>query len=111
MLDAVRHVVDNGFKWADLPADFLSYRRVHAVARRWQVTGLLAEPHDRLRGTAREKGGRTPGPGRRNSLFPSNSNCSSVSRGNSVAAPGWPGSRDVYEGSDQLVHVNGSSIQ
>ncbi|WP_344012433.1 transposase, partial [Streptomyces thermospinosisporus] len=45
MLDAVRYVADNGVKWANLPADFPPYRRVHAFARHWQVTGLLAELH------------------------------------------------------------------
>ncbi|MFE0380825.1 transposase [Streptomyces inhibens] len=39
MLDAVLHVADNGVKWANLPADFPPYRRVHPFARRWQVTG------------------------------------------------------------------------
>ncbi|MFE9628513.1 IS5 family transposase [Streptomyces sp. NPDC006527] len=62
MLDAVRYVVDNGVKWANLPADFPPYRRVHAFARRWQVTGLLAELHDRLRDRVREKEGRSPDP-------------------------------------------------
>jgi transposase len=62
MLDAVRYVVDNGVKWANLPADFPPYRRVHAFARRWQVTGLLAELHDRLRDKVREKEGRTVDP-------------------------------------------------
>ncbi|MET9915399.1 IS5 family transposase [Streptomyces sp. NPDC006476] len=62
MLDAVRYVVDNGVKWANLPADFPPYRRVHAFARRWQVTGLLAELHDRLRDRVREKEGRTADP-------------------------------------------------
>ncbi|MFI5888470.1 IS5 family transposase [Streptomyces sp. NPDC051554] len=62
MLDAVRYVVDNGVKWANLPADFPPYRRVHAFARRWQVTGLLAELHDRLRDRVREKEGRLPDP-------------------------------------------------
>ncbi len=57
MLDAVRYVVDNGVKWANLPADFPPYRRVHAFARRWQVTGLLAEFHDRLRDRVRDKEG------------------------------------------------------
>ncbi len=61
-LDAVRYVVDNGVKWANLPADFPPYRRVHAFARRWQVTGLLAELHDRLRDRVREKEGRLPDP-------------------------------------------------
>jgi transposase len=62
MLDAVRYVVDNGVKWANLPADFPPYRRVHAFARRWQVTGLLAELHDRLRNKVRQKEGRTQDP-------------------------------------------------
>jgi hypothetical protein len=35
---------DNSVKWANQPADFPPYRRVHAFARRWQVTGAaLAE--------------------------------------------------------------------
>lgn len=62
MLDAVRYVVDNGVKWANLPADFPPYRRVHAFARRWQITGLLAEFHDRLRDRVREKEGRWADP-------------------------------------------------
>ncbi|MEU9380451.1 IS5 family transposase [Streptomyces sp. NPDC048279] len=62
MLDAVRYVVDNGVKWANLPVDFPPYRRVHAFARRWQVTGLLAELHDRLRDRVRDKEGRSPDP-------------------------------------------------
>ena len=62
MLDAVRYVVDNGVKWANLPADFPPYQRVHAFARRWQVTGLLAEFHDRLRDRVRQKEGRTVDP-------------------------------------------------
>lgn len=62
MLDAVRYVVDNGVKWANLPADFPPYRRVHAFARRWQVTGLLAELHDRLRDKVRQKEGRDVDP-------------------------------------------------
>jgi transposase len=62
MLDAVRYVVDNGVKWANLPKDFPPYRRVHAFARRWQLTGLLAELHDRLRDRVRAKEGRSPDP-------------------------------------------------
>ncbi|CAL9351133.1 IS5 family transposase ISMac15 [Streptomyces sp. enrichment culture] len=62
MLDAVRYVVDNGVKWVNLPCDFPPYRRVHAFARCWQVTGLLAELHDRLRDKVRQKGGRSPDP-------------------------------------------------
>ncbi|MFJ3762640.1 IS5 family transposase [Streptomyces sp. NPDC090080] len=62
MIDAVRYVADNGVKWANLPADFPPYRRVHAFARRWQVTGPLAELHDRLRDRIRQKEGRAQNP-------------------------------------------------
>lgn len=62
MLDAVHYVADNGVKWTSLPADFPPYRRAHAFARRWQVTGLLAELHDRLRDRVREKETRLPDP-------------------------------------------------
>ncbi|WP_234338058.1 IS5 family transposase [Streptomyces sp. NRRL WC-3725] len=62
MIDAVRYVADHGVKWANLPADFPPYRRVHAFARRWQVTGLLAKLHDRLRDKVRQKEGRTVDP-------------------------------------------------
>ncbi|MFD3590858.1 transposase [Streptomyces sp. NPDC058683] len=62
VLDAVRHVVDNGVKWANLKRDFPPYRPVHAFARRWQVMGLLAELHDRLRDKVREREGRSPDP-------------------------------------------------
>ncbi|MGW2938816.1 transposase [Streptomyces sp. NPDC001156] len=62
MLDAVRYAVDNGVKWANLPADFPPYWRVHAFARRWQVTGLLAEFHHLLRDRVREKEGRMADP-------------------------------------------------
>ncbi|MEU4134459.1 transposase [Streptomyces wuyuanensis] len=62
MLDAVRYVVDNGVKWANLPRDFPPYRRVHAFARRWQATGLLAELHDRLRDKVRQQEGRVVDP-------------------------------------------------
>ncbi|WP_240981024.1 MULTISPECIES: transposase [unclassified Streptomyces] len=62
MLDAVRYVVDDGIKWANLPKDFPPFKRVHAFARRRQVTGLLAELHDRLRDRVRAKEGRSPDP-------------------------------------------------
>ncbi|MGW4912540.1 transposase [Streptomyces sp. NPDC004270] len=61
-MDAVRYVVDNGVKWANLPRGFPPYRRVHAFACRWQVTGLLVELHDRLRDKVREREGCSPGP-------------------------------------------------
>ena len=62
MLDPIRYVVDNGVKWINLPVDFPPYRRVHAFARRWQLNGLLAEFHNRLRDRVREEEGRTQDP-------------------------------------------------
>ncbi|MFJ8024897.1 transposase [Streptomyces sp. NPDC096311] len=62
MLDTARYVVDNGVKWANPPADFPPFRRVHAFGRRWQVTGLLTELHDRLRDKIRQMEGRSPDP-------------------------------------------------
>ncbi|MFJ9011624.1 transposase [Streptomyces canus] len=41
MIDAGRYVVDDGIKWANMPTDFPPFRRVHAFASRWQVSGLL----------------------------------------------------------------------
>ncbi|MFF4728715.1 IS5 family transposase [Streptomyces mirabilis] len=62
MIDAVRYVVDNGIKWANLPVDFPPFRRVHAFARRWQISGLLGELHDRLRDAVRVNEGRKVDP-------------------------------------------------
>lgn len=62
MIDAVRYVVDNGVKWANLPCDFPPFKRVHAFARRWQIQGLLTELHDRLRDRVRQKEGRAVDP-------------------------------------------------
>lgn len=62
MIDAVRYVVDNGVKWANLLCDFPPFKRVHAFARRWQIQGLLTELHDRLRNRVRHKEGRAVDP-------------------------------------------------
>lgn len=42
--------------------DFPPFKRVHAFARRWQATGLLAEFHDRLRDRVRITEGRSVDP-------------------------------------------------
>lgn len=41
-----------------MPADFPAWARVYAFFRRWREHGLIAEFHDRLRGTVREREGR-----------------------------------------------------
>lgn len=62
MLDAIRYLVDNGVKWAALPADFPPYKRVHAFFTHWRDTGLLGEFHDRMRAAVRTAQGRDPEP-------------------------------------------------
>ncbi|MFF7451729.1 MULTISPECIES: transposase [unclassified Streptomyces] len=53
MIDAVRHLVDNGIKWRAMPADFPPWPRVYAFFACWRDAGLVAELHDRLRGAVR----------------------------------------------------------
>ncbi|GHG24816.1 hypothetical protein Shyd_86640 [Streptomyces hydrogenans] len=62
MLDAVRHLVDNGTEWRAMPADFPPWDRVYAFFRRWRDHGLVKEFHDRLRSKVRERAGRDPEP-------------------------------------------------
>ncbi|MFF8975178.1 IS5 family transposase [Streptomyces sp. NPDC014995] len=58
MIDAVRHLVDNGTKWRAMPADFPPWPRVYAFFARWRDAGLIAELHDRLRQAIRWAEGR-----------------------------------------------------
>ncbi|MER6074255.1 transposase [Streptomyces sp. NPDC001817] len=62
ILDAIRHLVDNGIKWRAMPADFPPWGRAYAFFRRWRDHGLVKEFHDRLRGQVREKLGRNTEP-------------------------------------------------
>lgn len=62
MVDAVRYLVAGGITWPAMPLDFPAWDRVYAFARRWRVSGLLSELHDRLRGLVREDAGRDPEP-------------------------------------------------
>lgn len=58
MIDAVRHLVDNGIKWRAMPADFPPRPRVYAFFARWRDAWLVAKLHDRLRGAVRAAEGR-----------------------------------------------------
>ncbi|MGW0771381.1 IS5 family transposase [Streptomyces sp. NPDC002676] len=58
LLDAIRYLVAGGISWRAMPADFPAWGRVYAFFRRWREHGLIAEFHDRLRGTVREREGR-----------------------------------------------------
>ncbi|MEU1226234.1 IS5 family transposase [Streptomyces sp. NPDC005828] len=58
LLDAIRHLVAGGISWRAMPAEFPDRGRVYAFFRRWREHGLIAEFHDRLRGTVREREGR-----------------------------------------------------
>lgn len=62
LLDAVRYLVAGGIPWRALPAVFPGWGRVYAFFRRWREHGLIAEFHDRLRGTVREHEGREAEP-------------------------------------------------
>ncbi|MFE4514035.1 IS5 family transposase [Kitasatospora sp. NPDC056783] len=62
ILDAIRHLVDNGTKWRAIPIDFPPWDRVYAFFRRWRDHGLVKEFHDRLRRQVREQAGRDPEP-------------------------------------------------
>ena len=62
LLDAVRYLVAGGIPWRALPSDFPGWGRVYAFFRRWREHGLIAEFHDRLRGTVREHEGREAEP-------------------------------------------------
>ncbi|MFG3371275.1 transposase [Streptomyces sp. NPDC090032] len=54
MLDAVRHLIDNGIKWRAMPVDFPAWSAVCAFFRRWREQGLITEFHH---GSAPECGG------------------------------------------------------
>jgi transposase len=62
LLDAIRYLGAGGISWRAMPADFPDWGRVYAFFRRWREHGLIAEFHDRLRGTVREREGREAEP-------------------------------------------------
>ncbi|MCX4985868.1 IS5 family transposase [Streptomyces sp. NBC_00572] len=62
VLDAIRYLVAGGISWRAMPADFPDWGRVYTLLRRWREHGLIAEFHDRLRGTVRKREGREAEP-------------------------------------------------
>ncbi|WTQ70410.1 transposase [Streptomyces sp. NBC_00161] len=62
LLDAIRYLVAGGISWRAMPADFPAWARVYAFFCRWREHGLIAEFHDRLRGTVREHRAARPSP-------------------------------------------------
>jgi len=62
LLDVVRHLVAGGISRQAMPADLPDRGRVYAAFRRRREHGLIAELHDRPRGTLREREGREPEP-------------------------------------------------
>ncbi|MFE6834023.1 transposase [Streptomyces sp. NPDC057705] len=62
-MDAIRHLVAGGISWRAMPARGLPRRaRFYAFFRRRREHGLIAEFHDRVRGTVREREGREAEP-------------------------------------------------
>ncbi|MFB6507860.1 transposase [Streptomyces sp. NPDC002466] len=60
--DAIRCLVAGGISWWAMPADFPARARAYAFFRRRRGHGLIAEFHDRRRGTVRECEGREAEP-------------------------------------------------
>ncbi|MFB7958182.1 IS5 family transposase [Streptomyces sp. NPDC056045] len=60
--DAIRCLVAGGISWRAMPADFPVRARTYAFFRRRRGHGLIAEFHDRRRGTVREREGREAEP-------------------------------------------------
>ncbi|MFD3307174.1 transposase [Streptomyces sp. NPDC058694] len=63
MIDAVRHLIDNGIKWRAMPADFPPWPRDYAFFARRRDTGLVSELHERLREAVRRSQGRAASSG------------------------------------------------
>ncbi|MFE2231680.1 transposase [Streptomyces sp. JL2001] len=57
-LHAIRSLVAGGITWRARPADLPARARVYAFFRRRREHGLIAQFHDRPRGTLRERKGR-----------------------------------------------------
>ncbi|MFD4370113.1 transposase [Streptomyces sp. NPDC058486] len=62
LLDAIRYLAADGISWQAMPSDFRAWTRVYAFHRRWREHRLIAESHDPLRGTVREREGREAEP-------------------------------------------------
>ncbi|MGW3951045.1 IS5 family transposase [Streptomyces sp. NPDC004752] len=62
MINAVRHLVDNGVKWPALPADHPWWRAVYDFFRRWRGYDNIRELYERLRRSARTRRGRNTEP-------------------------------------------------
>ncbi|MET8768862.1 IS5 family transposase [Streptomyces sp. NPDC004658] len=62
LLDAIRYLVAGGISWRAMPSNFPAWTRVPPFFRRWREHELIAEFHNRLRGTVREHEGREAEP-------------------------------------------------
>ncbi|MEL5957311.1 transposase [Streptomyces sp. CLV115] len=62
LLDAIRYLVAGGISWRAVPPDFPAWARIYAFFCRRREHGPIAEFHDRMRGTVREREGRETEP-------------------------------------------------
>ncbi|WTV95299.1 transposase [Streptomyces jietaisiensis] len=49
MIDAVRHLVDNGIRWRAMPSDFPPWPRLYAFFTRWMCSGSASRAACALR--------------------------------------------------------------
>jgi transposase len=62
LIDAVRYLVNEGVRWASLPADFPKWRAVYRFFRRWRDNAYIKELYGRLRAMLRELAGKEAEP-------------------------------------------------
>ena len=62
VVNAVLYLVRTGCQWRQLPSEFPRWKSVYTVYRRWRISGLWQQIHDRLREQVRESVGKLPTP-------------------------------------------------
>ncbi|MEU6957037.1 IS5 family transposase [Streptomyces sp. NPDC045714] len=62
IVDAIRHLVDNGVKWRALPADYPPWQTVYYHFAAWHRRGVIGLLRDQLRRQIRTGQGRCPWP-------------------------------------------------
>ncbi|MEV4311298.1 transposase [Actinocrispum sp. NPDC049592] len=62
VLDALRHITDNGITRRALPAEFPPWQTVHGLFTHWSAAGVFGTIRHRLRELIRVRAGRTATP-------------------------------------------------
>lgn len=62
VVNAILYLTRTGCQWRQLPSDFPKWSSVYTVYRRWRISGLWQQIHDRLREQVRESVGKQATP-------------------------------------------------